>query len=74
MMAEVQMRQSDMSLALETALAWLAVFGIHLSRAPTDAECDEAGKSLRPVLGMSRKAIFASLRELITPRQKPSST
>jgi hypothetical protein len=56
MMAEVQMRQSDMSLALETALAWLAVFGIHLSRAPTDAECDDAWQRMRRALGMTRRA------------------
>ncbi len=67
MMAEVQMRQSDMSLALETALAWLAVFGIHLSRAPTDAECDEGWQIIEARLGDEPESHFRQLARINNP-------
>ncbi|WP_275554646.1 AAA family ATPase [Mixta sp. Marseille-Q2659] len=61
MMAEVHMRQSDMQLALETALAWLAVFGIHLSRRPDDKDCLEARRSLEARIGAHPSDIFSAL-------------
>lgn len=61
MLAEVHMRQSDMSLALETSLAWLAVFGIHLSRNPDDAECDEVWRLLEARLGDAPGRHFSQL-------------
>ena len=67
MMAEVQMRQSDMGLALETALAWLAVFGIHLSRAPTDAECDEAWQRIEARIGDDPAKLFRQLARIDNP-------
>ncbi len=42
LLAEVHMRQSEIRLALEASLCWLGVFGIHISRYPENAECDEA--------------------------------
>ncbi|SFO18877.1 Predicted ATPase [Candidatus Pantoea varia] len=59
--AEIHMRQSDNHLALETALAWLAVFGVHLNRDPDDAEIDAAWLALRTRIGDSPQAAFAVL-------------
>jgi predicted ATPase/signal transduction histidine kinase len=67
MLAEVHMRQSDMSLALETSLAWLAVFGIHLSRSPTDAECDEIWQTLDARLGDVPEQHFRQLTHIQNP-------
>lgn len=67
MMAEVQMRQSDMSLALETSLAWLAVFGIYLSRAPTDAECDDAWQMIEAHVGEDPASRFRQLTLIENP-------
>ncbi|WP_244175110.1 hypothetical protein [Pantoea conspicua] len=55
------MRQSDSKLALETALAWLAVFGIHLNRNPEQAECDEARTKLKKDVGKNPYTRFRSL-------------
>ena len=51
--AEIHMRQSDNHLALETALAWLAVFGVHLKRDPDDVEIDAACLAIRARIGDS---------------------
>ncbi|WP_418163334.1 trifunctional serine/threonine-protein kinase/ATP-binding protein/sensor histidine kinase [Pantoea vagans] len=59
--AEIHMRQSDNHLALETALAWLAVFGEHFNRNPEDAEIDAAWLSLRTRIGDSPQAAFSWL-------------
>ncbi|MGJ0480178.1 AAA family ATPase [Pantoea agglomerans] len=59
--AEIHMRQSDNHLALETALAWLAVFGVHLNRDPDDAEIDAAWLVLRARIDDSPQAAFAGL-------------
>lgn len=61
MMAEVHMRQSDMQLALETALAWLAVFGIHLSRQLGDEACLAARQVLEARIGNDPAAAFSAL-------------
>ncbi|WP_437889341.1 trifunctional serine/threonine-protein kinase/ATP-binding protein/sensor histidine kinase [Phytobacter sp. V91] len=67
MLAEVHMRQSDMSLALETSLAWLPVFGIHLSRNPTDTECDELWQALETRLGDAPEQHFRQLTLIEDP-------
>jgi len=59
--AEIHMRQSDNHLALETALAWLAVFGVHLNRNPGDAEIDAAWLALRARIGDSPHTAFSRL-------------
>ncbi|MCV2514413.1 histidine kinase, partial [Leclercia pneumoniae] len=61
LLAEVYMRQSDNRLALEAALCWLAVFGIHVSRYPDDAECDEAWHSLCRRVGNNPDRHFRGL-------------
>lgn len=61
MMAELHMRQADMYLALETALAWLAVFGIHFSRDPNDADCQQARQAIEAQIGESPAARFGAL-------------
>lgn len=61
LLAEVYMRQSDNRLALEAALSWLAVFGIHVSRYPEAAECDEAWHSLCNRVGDNPQGHFAGL-------------
>lgn len=61
LIAEIHMRQSDSKLALETALAWLAVFGIHLNRHPDQAECDAARVKLKEAVGKNPYARFRSL-------------
>ncbi len=61
LIAEIHMRQSDSPLALETALAWLAVFGIHLNRNPSQQECDEARVVLKEDVGKNPYTRFRSL-------------
>lgn len=61
LIAEIHMRQSDSKLALETALAWLAVFDIHLNRHPDQAECDEARTKLKEDVGKNPYTRFRSL-------------
>ncbi|MEG3132529.1 AAA family ATPase [Rouxiella sp. T17] len=61
LIAEIHMRQSDSRLALETALSWLAVFGIHLNRNPDKAECDEARLLLKKDVGKNPYTRFRSL-------------
>jgi len=61
LIAEIHMRQSDSKLALETALAWLAVFGIHLNRNPTQKACDAARIILKEDVGKNPYARFRSL-------------
>lgn len=58
MMAEIHMRQSDMHLALETALAWLAAFGIHLTRYPEDSDCETAWRLIDARVGDDPVAVF----------------
>lgn len=60
-LAEIHMRQSDNSLALETAIGWLAVFGIQLSRHPDKAECDAARILLKADVGINPYTRFRSL-------------
>lgn len=67
MLAEVHMRQSDMSLALETTLAWLAVFGLHLSRHPSDSECDDVWLALEARLGETPETHFRALGPIQNP-------
>ncbi|XXN64702.1 trifunctional serine/threonine-protein kinase/ATP-binding protein/sensor histidine kinase [Enterobacter ludwigii] len=64
LIAEIHMRQSDSQLALETALAWLAVFGIHLNRSPDKAECDAARLLLKEDVGKNPYTRFRSLPRL----------
>lgn len=59
--AEIHMRQSDSALALETAIAWLAVFGIHLNRYPDKAECDAARIRLKARVGKNPYTTFRPL-------------
>lgn len=61
LMAEIHMRQSHNRLALETVLAWLAVFGIHFDRDPDEAICDIANLALKSRVGNDPGAAFASL-------------
>lgn len=61
LIAEIHMRQSDSKLALETALTWLAVFGIQLNRNPTQEECDEARIVLKQDVGKNPYTRFRSL-------------
>ncbi|MEG3130986.1 AAA family ATPase [Pantoea cypripedii] len=61
LIAEIHMRQSDSKLALETALAWLAVFGIQLNRYPDKAECDAARVLLKEDVGKNPYTRFRSL-------------
>lgn len=61
LIAEIHMRQSDSPLALETALAWLAVFGIHLNRNPSQQECDKARVVLKEDVGKNPYTRFRSL-------------
>ncbi len=61
LLSEVYMRQSDNRLALEAALCWLAVFGIHVSRFPETAECDEAWHSLCNRVGENPQDPFSRL-------------
>lgn len=69
LLAEVYMRQSDNRLALEAALCWLAVFGIHVSRYPETAECDEAWRTLCHRVGDNPERDFRGL-----PRMSNSET
>uniref|UniRef100_UPI00403F8C6F AAA family ATPase n=1 Tax=Erwinia sp. E_sp_B01_1 TaxID=3039401 RepID=UPI00403F8C6F len=61
LMAEIHMRQSHSQLALETAIAWLARFGIHLNRHPDKAECDAARIKLKAQVGKNPYARFRPL-------------
>lgn len=61
LIAEIHMRQSDSQLALETALAWLAVFGIQLNRNPDQQECDKARIILKDDVGKNPYTRFRSL-------------
>jgi len=61
LLAEIHMRQSDNQLALETAIAWLAVFGIHLNRFPDKEECDAARIKLKEQVGKNPYTRFRSL-------------
>ena len=61
MMAEIYMRQSDMPLALETALSSLAAFGIDLSRHPNARDCDEAWRSIESRVDGDPVAAFQTL-------------
>ncbi|WP_426607015.1 AAA family ATPase [Pantoea anthophila] len=58
---EIHMRQSDNHLALETALAWLAVSGVHFRRDPDESEIDAAWQALRARMGDSPHAAFSRL-------------
>lgn len=59
--AEIHMRQSDNHIALETALAWLAVFGIHFNRYPDARECDAVFQAVKQRLGEQPELVFKSL-------------
>ncbi|PLR31441.1 histidine kinase [Chimaeribacter californicus] len=61
LLAEIHMRQSHRQQALETALAWLSVFGIALSRYPDAAECDAAYEAMRARVGSDPAAAFHAL-------------
>ncbi|MFW0880037.1 trifunctional serine/threonine-protein kinase/ATP-binding protein/sensor histidine kinase [Cronobacter dublinensis] len=64
LLAEVCMRQSDPHLALETALRWLGVFGIHINREPTSDECAQAWAHICQRAGESPAATFGRLKPL----------
>ena len=68
LIAEIHMRQSDSQLALETALSWLAIFGIYLNRFPDQAECDEARRLLKKDVGKNPYTRFRSLPRLTCRR------
>lgn len=61
LLAEIHMRQSHRRQALETALAWLAVFGITLSRHPDAAQCDAARDALLARVGSDQAGCFNAL-------------
>ena len=61
MMAEIYMRQSNMPLALETALSGLAAFDIDLSRHPNVRDCDEAWRSVESRISGDPVAAFQTL-------------
>lgn len=67
LLAEIHMRKSEHQLALETALAWLTVFNIHISRNPTKAECDEARVRLKASVGKNAYVRFRPLPKLQDP-------
>ncbi|ADU69243.1 AAA family ATPase [Pantoea sp. At-9b] len=69
--AEIHMRQSDNYLALETALAWLAVFGVQFNRYPDEAECNAAWYALKARLGPD-PAITLGTLPLMANREKES--
>ena len=64
LIAEIHMRQSDSQLALETALAWLSVFGIQLNRYPDKEACDAARRRLKKDVGKNPYTRFRSLPRL----------
>ncbi|MDV5142103.1 ATP-binding sensor histidine kinase [Chimaeribacter arupi] len=64
LVAEIHMRRSDSQLALETALAWLSVFGIRLKRYPDKAECDAARLLLKQDVGKNPYTRFRTLPRL----------
>ncbi|QUG73486.1 AAA family ATPase (plasmid) [Erwinia sp. E602] len=61
LIAEIHMRQSDSERALETALEWLAVFGVQLNRHPGPEECDAARLVLKEDVGKNPYTRFRSL-------------
>jgi len=63
-MAEIHMRQSDSQLALETAISWLSVFGIHLNRHPDKQECDAARQALKEDVGKNPYTRFRNLTKV----------
>nr|WP_310616280.1 AAA family ATPase [Pantoea cypripedii] len=69
--AEIHMRQSDNYLALETALAWLAVFGVHFNRYPDEDECNAAWYALKARLGPDPSVTIGML-PLMANREKES--
>lgn len=64
LMAEIHMRQSDSQLALETAIAWLAVFGIKLNLHPDKQECDTARQALKADVGKNPYSRFRNLTKV----------
>ncbi|EPR9086866.1 trifunctional serine/threonine-protein kinase/ATP-binding protein/sensor histidine kinase [Cronobacter dublinensis] len=67
LLAEVYMRQSNPRLALETALRWLGVFGIHINREPTADECAQAWAHVRHRAGDAPAATFGTLSPMDNP-------
>ena len=67
LLAEVHMRQSDNQRALETTLAWLAVFGVRFSRQPKAEECDAARQQLRARVGSDPYQAFMPLPVMDNP-------
>ncbi|PLR42313.1 trifunctional serine/threonine-protein kinase/ATP-binding protein/sensor histidine kinase [Chimaeribacter arupi] len=61
LLAEIHMRQSHRQQALETAIAWLSVFGISLSRYPDARECDDAHEAIVARVGDDPAAVFKAL-------------
>jgi len=68
--AEIHMRQSDNHLALETALAWLAVSGVHLKRDPDNAEIDAAWQTLSARIGDRPDVAFVHLPLMNDPEKE----
>ncbi len=69
LLAEVHIRHSRYPQALDTTLSWLAVFGIHLSREPDDAECDEAWQAISARIGTQPASLF-----MVLPRMNHRET
>ncbi|WP_017348166.1 trifunctional serine/threonine-protein kinase/ATP-binding protein/sensor histidine kinase [Pantoea sp. A4] len=61
LLAEIQMRQSDLWLALDTIMGWLKVFGEPLHRHPTSEECDAAWQTLQLLTGDDAETAFSRL-------------
>ncbi len=68
--AEIHMRQSDNFLALETALAWLTVFGIQFNRHPDVTECHTAWLNLRSRLGDVLEMSIGALPVMVDQEQE----
>ncbi|SEK97129.1 PAS domain S-box-containing protein [Kosakonia sacchari] len=60
-LAEVHIRRSSYPQALDTTLGWLSVFGIHVSRQPDDAECDDAWQEISSLIGTHPVSAFMAL-------------
>ncbi len=71
LMAEIHMRQSHNRLALETVLAWLAVFGVHYDRDPDEAICDIANIALQTRMNDEPEAALEAL-PLLADRETES--
>ncbi|VTP63341.1 Uncharacterised protein [Leclercia adecarboxylata] len=56
------MRQSDNRLALEAALSWLAVFGIHVSRYRRPPSATRPGTACATASAITRRAILLCCR------------